>query len=86
LNKWGDDAIVDLAAATWQGARFEWVRRQENYARRAGLSCAEAKRADMLDAAWQELAAELTQINQAYLASRPQKSAPQPFEGWFMAE
>src|ERR1700722_2810856 len=26
VTKWGEEAIIDLAEATWKGKRYEWVR------------------------------------------------------------
>src|SRR5262249_19611355 len=31
VTKWGEEPVVDLRGATWEGKPYEWVRRQENY-------------------------------------------------------
>ena len=37
VNKFGEEPILNPQGLTWSGKQFEWVRRQTNYCRRAGL-------------------------------------------------
>lgn len=41
VNKFGEEPVIDLGKITWQGREFEWVRRQTNFCRRAGLQVSE---------------------------------------------
>ena len=40
VNKFGEEAILDPAQTDWKGRKYEWVRRQTNFCRRAGLAVA----------------------------------------------
>lgn len=37
INKFGEEPILNPQQQSWSGKRFEWVRRQSNYCRRAGI-------------------------------------------------
>jgi len=41
VNKFGEEAVLSPADVTWQGKKYEWVRRQTNFCRRAGLDVQE---------------------------------------------
>jgi phosphatidylglycerol lysyltransferase len=41
VSKFGEEPLLDLGAITWGGKGFEWVRRQTNFCRRAGLEVVE---------------------------------------------
>jgi phosphatidylglycerol lysyltransferase len=72
VTKWGEEAMIDLPEATWKGKRYEWVRRQSNYATRHGLDFAECQPENMSAEAWDRLAQELTEVANGILSQRPQ--------------
>ncbi|MEZ6133180.1 MAG: DUF2156 domain-containing protein [Planctomycetaceae bacterium] len=41
VNKFGEEAVLTPSRINWKGGQYEWVRRQTNYCRRAGLDVAE---------------------------------------------
>ncbi len=41
VSKFGEEPVLDLGDITWKGKEFEWVRRQTNFCRRAGLEVVE---------------------------------------------
>lgn len=43
VSKFGEEPLLDLGEITWQGKEFEWVRRQTNFCRRAGLEVVEVR-------------------------------------------
>jgi phosphatidylglycerol lysyltransferase len=62
VSKVGEEPIIDLDVATWQGGDFAWVRRQENFCVRQRVRCAE------VDApALPGLAAELHEVSHEHL-------------------
>ena len=58
VNKFGEEALIDLGTVDWQGKSFEWVRRQTNYCRRQGLDVVEITSSEEQ----QQLANELTDV------------------------
>ena len=81
ITKWGEEPIVDLAKCTWSGKPYEWVRRQTNYCRRAGVTIVEHRREDMDDESWTELLRELRRVSDSLLATKPQVGEIQLVEG-----
>ena len=71
-TKWGEEAIVDLPDCDWSGKSYAWVRRQTNFCRRQGLEWFECHRDEHSATQWSRLAAELTQVSEAFLAGKPQ--------------
>lgn len=72
VTKWGEEAMIDLPTATWKGKRFEWVRRQSNYALRHGLDFVECQPELMAGDAWDRLSQELIEVSNGILSERPQ--------------
>jgi len=83
INKFGEDAMVTLPTISWQGHHYSWVRRQESYIQRQGVTFGEARRLDMGPDAWSALMAELGEVNTASIAKQPQRQRKLTFEGWF---
>lgn len=83
INKFGEDAIVQVSAAPWQGPRYAWVRRQESYIQRQGVTFAEIHHKAMSSEARLALMTELSALNSACLAKQPQRQKKLTFEGWF---
>ena len=81
ITKWGEEPIVDLAKCTWSGKQYEWVRRQTNYCRRAGIRIVEHRRDEMDDESWTELLRELRKVSDSLLATKPQSGEIQLVEG-----
>ena len=46
VNKFGEEPVLNPQQQTWSGRRFEWVRRQSNFCRRAGVVVEEIAAAD----------------------------------------
>ncbi len=72
VTKWGEEAVIDLSTASWKGKRFEWVRRQSNYALRHGLHFVECRPERLTADAWHRLSQELTEVSNGILSERPQ--------------
>ncbi len=72
VTKWGEEPIIDLRDLTWAGRKFEWVRRQTNYAIRQGLEFSECHPDRLAPPVWDQLARELVEISDSVLAERPQ--------------
>jgi phosphatidylglycerol lysyltransferase len=72
VTKWGEEALIDLAQENWKGKRFEWVRRQSNYALRHGLEFVECQPDLMSGDAWDRLSQELIEVSNGILSERPQ--------------
>ncbi|HEV3137566.1 MAG TPA: phosphatidylglycerol lysyltransferase domain-containing protein, partial [Pirellulales bacterium] len=53
ITKWGEEPIIRLQDATWQGQDYAWVRRQENFCIRQGVEFREVA-ADPLDDVYRE--------------------------------
>jgi phosphatidylglycerol lysyltransferase len=73
VTKWGEEAMIDLPEATWKGKRYEWVRRQSNYALRHGLEFIECQTNHLPADEWMRLAQELTDVANGIHAERPQR-------------
>lgn len=58
VTKFGEEPILNLGELDWKGKKFEWVRRQTNYCKRAGLTVSEISRVE----ADSELARELNEV------------------------
>ena len=83
LTKWGEEAVIDLADATWQGKAFEWLRRQSNYCRRHGLIVTEYCPELFSDEEDARLLTEMYEVASQPLESRPQRGDVRFVEGDF---
>ncbi len=83
VTKWGEEALVDLRSCSWSGNAFQWVRRQSSFCRRHGLVVRECRPAQMPDAEWATLAAELEEVSRAFLIGKPQRNLIRFLEGRF---
>lgn len=81
VTKWGEEPFIDLQECNWSGKQFEWVRRQTNYCRRAGIIVVEHCREAMDDLAWTALIQRLREISDELLATRSHSRAIQLLEG-----
>ncbi|MBX3443105.1 MAG: DUF2156 domain-containing protein [Planctomyces sp.] len=68
VSKIGEEPVVDLRTATWRGREFEWVRRQENFCLRNGVSMEEVE--PDFDCRWyrEELVPQLEEVSRQHLA------------------
>ena len=62
ITKWGEEPFVDLQECTWSGKPYEWVRRQTNYCRRAGITIVEHRREEMDAESWHGLLHQLRDV------------------------
>ena len=83
LTKFGEDAVVTLAGETWEGAPFQWLRRQENFCRRGGLHAVEVVPKMIDPDAWARLSLELKDVSLAHLRMRGHERELSTFEGHF---
>jgi phosphatidylglycerol lysyltransferase len=81
VTKWGEEPFVDIRECTWSGKQYEWVRRQTNYCRRAGITIVEHCRDEMDDSAWNLLIQNLREISDAHLATKSHAGAIRLLEG-----
>jgi phosphatidylglycerol lysyltransferase len=81
VTKWGEEPFVDLRECTWSGKQYEWVRRQTNYCRRAGITIVEHCRDEMDDSSWNLLIQDLREISDAHLATKSHAGAIRLLEG-----
>jgi len=81
VTKWGEEPFVDLQTCTWSGKQFEWVRRQTNYCRRAGISIIEHRREEMHASAWTSLIKDLRAVSDEHLATKSHAGTIQLLEG-----
>jgi phosphatidylglycerol lysyltransferase len=81
VTKWGEEPFVDLQECTWSGKPYEWVRRQTNYCRRAGITIVEHRREEMDDESWAVLIRELRVVSDSLLATKPHVGEIQLVEG-----
>ena len=81
VTKWGEEPFVDLQECTWSGKPYEWVRRQTNFCRRAGITIVEHRREEMDDQSWTALIQELRIVSDSLLATKPQSGEIQLVEG-----
>jgi phosphatidylglycerol lysyltransferase len=81
VTKWGEEPYVDLQSCNWSGKQFEWVRRQTNYCRRAGISIVEHCREEMDDATWSSLIRDLRAVSDEHLATKSHAGTIRLLEG-----
>jgi phosphatidylglycerol lysyltransferase len=81
VTKWGEEPYVDLQSCSWSGKQFEWVRRQTNYCRRAGISIVEHCREEMDDATWSSLIRDLRAVSDEHLATKSHAGTIRLLEG-----
>ena len=65
LTKWGEEPIIDLQSTDWRGKAYEWVRRQENYCLRHGLTSREICVGE--DENWQALRQEIEALSNEHI-------------------
>ena len=82
-TKLGEEAVIDLDDWCCRGRSFEWLRRQVNYCRRQELRVAEYSPDEMPRRDWRRLAAEMTEISDAFLADKPQAGELRFLDGTF---
>lgn len=70
ITKFGEETTISLAAHSWSGKAYEWVRRQSNACQRAGLTCREVLPQTLDADAWQSLSATLFEIQRDDLQDR----------------
>ena len=80
VSKFGEEPVLDLGSITWKGKEFEWVRRQTNFCRRAGLQVVEL--ADDDDDRY-ALAPELVSILREDLSAKTYSQPLRLMEGEF---
>ena len=85
VTKWGEEALVDLSECDWLGKPYEWVRRQTNFCRRQHIMALPCDPAGMSAGQWERIVAELTEISQAMLVTKPQRDEIRFLEGRFDA-
>ena len=81
ITKWGEDPVLDLPDLSWTGHDFEWVRRQSNFCRRQNLIVSEICIDGCSAESWQQVMTEICSIANDCLASKPQRSEVQFFNG-----
>jgi phosphatidylglycerol lysyltransferase len=81
VTKWGEEPIVDLQTCTWTGKPYEWVRRQSNFCRRAGITVVEHHPDDMSQASWDALMSQIRSISQELLGTKAHADHIQLVEG-----
>ena len=70
VTKFGEETSLKLESLAWSGKQYEWVRRQQNYCQRMGLTCREVSHQTMDRELWRELADELFEIQRDDLKNR----------------
>ena len=80
VNKFGEEAVIDLGKVDWRGSCFEWVRRQTSFCRRHGLSVAEIVSAEEQSSLAAELAEVFSEDLGGRVYSRPLKLLEGEFE------
>ncbi len=81
ITKWGEEPFVDLQECTWSGKPYEWVRRQTNYCRRAGITIVEHRREEMEAESWHALLHQLREVSDSLLATKAHRDEIQLLEG-----
>ncbi|MFN0197883.1 MAG: phosphatidylglycerol lysyltransferase domain-containing protein [Planctomycetaceae bacterium] len=81
ISKWGEEPIIDPTTCTFQGKRYEWVRRQTNYCIRNGVVAQEVRPESLAPEEWKILSAELNEVAADSLKCKVQASEFQFFEG-----
>ena len=70
VSKFGEDTDIDLRTLRWSGKPYEWVRRQFNFCKRAGLVCREIVPQELDADAWQKTKDVLFEITRDDLKDR----------------
>jgi phosphatidylglycerol lysyltransferase len=84
IAKCGEEPIVRLDLATWRGKEYEWLRRQENYCKRQGMTCREV--VDLESPEYREvLAPKLQEMSRVHVADTLHAREMQFFVGRFDA-
>ncbi len=81
VTKWGEEPFVNLQECDWSGKQYEWVRRQTNYCRRAGITIVEHCRDEMDETEWNQLIQHLQEVSDAHLATKSHAGAIRLLEG-----
>jgi phosphatidylglycerol lysyltransferase len=81
VTKWGEEPFVNLQDCNWSGKQFDWVRRQTNYCRRAGIKIVEHRRDEMDDSDWALLVEKLQVVSDEHLATKPHAAEIKLLEG-----
>lgn len=69
VSKTGEEPVIDLMETDWSGKRYQWVRRQENFCERSGVSSREVV-IDQLDRQQRELLVDsLREISDEHVRS-----------------
>lgn len=83
ITKWGEEPIIRLQDATWQGQDYAWVRRQENYCTRQGVEFCEVT-ADPSDPVYRDqIVPQLEAVSRAHIVSTLHQHELRFFEGRF---
>jgi phosphatidylglycerol lysyltransferase len=69
VTKFGEDPVVRLDKATWEGKDYEWIRRQENYCRRQGVRLFEVSPNPHDPLYRRQIAPELEAISREHIAA-----------------
>jgi phosphatidylglycerol lysyltransferase len=70
VSKFGEETDIDLLTLRWSGKPYEWVRRQFNFCKRAGLVSREIVRQDLSPDEWREMKIVLAEITRDDLKDR----------------
>ena len=81
VTKWGEEPLLDVPNTTWSGHEFEWVRRQANFCRRHKAVVRECSQSDFSPLDWSSLMAEIGEIADECLSTKPQRGEVQFFNG-----
>jgi phosphatidylglycerol lysyltransferase len=81
LTRFGQDFVIDLRTTDWKGSRYEWVRRQTNFVRRANVALTEERRSAHTPESWQALIADLESLESELLATKAQGRPTGTFQG-----
>lgn len=79
ITRWGGEPVKDLSSTQWRGKRYEWIRRQENYCRRQGLSLREVEIGEGND--WPALRRQLETISESHIRRSAHGRELKVFEG-----
>ena len=81
ITKWGEEPLIEVPRTTWSGHDFEWVRRQVNFCRRQGAVVTECRPDNYSPAEWSDLMAEIQEIAEDCLSTKPQRGEVRFFNG-----
>ena len=70
VSKFGEETDLDLTTLRWAGKPYEWVRRQFNFCKRAGLGCREIVPQELSEDNWREAKIVLAEILREDLKDR----------------